>query len=98
MSLRRARQSSFANYTALTSVHVGRLRGKFITQLVKGADAPDLKALPCHCGQLIFGDTQPTGVIGGVNYLDTIPQRLGLSRRKGLLEHTRAMGVQIVHC
>ena len=44
-----------------------------------------------------LGHVQPTAVLGCVDELETVPERLGLVRREGLVERPGSMRVEIVH-
>ena len=50
-----------------------------------------------HDAELDLGDVEPTAVLGGVDELEAVPQRLGLGWRKGLVQGAGAVGVQVVH-
>ena len=55
------------------------------------------QALADHDAEFDLGDVEPTAVLGGVDELEAVPQRLGLGRREGLVEGAGAVSAQVVH-
>jgi hypothetical protein len=52
---------------------------------------------PDQCAQLNFRHIQPTPVLGSVMELKPLPQPVGFSRIKGLIERCRPVSVEIIH-
>ena len=77
-------------------VSVGLPGGDFGAQDVDGIDAA-VEALADHHADFDLGDVQPTAVLGGIDELEAVPQRLGPGRVEGLVERAGAVGVEVVH-
>ena len=79
----------------LSGIAGGLHCGQLTFQRSFGSDAP-LQALASKDAQFDLGHVEPTAMLGGVMELQLLPQAMGFCRRKGLIERSRFVGVEIV--
>ena len=68
----------------------------FASHRLDAVDAP-AQALSHHDVDLDLSNVQPAAVLGGVDELEAIPQRLGLLGGKRLVQRAQRVRVQVVH-